>query len=162
MARCSRSSSISSTSSPARTASIVIRVSTPNPIATGKTASRARALRRRWPESGSRSERPQRSSIKHPGGALRDPESPARSRPEDRDRDVGALRRERAQVASEVRIAQEERPGLELSLGERQRLALATTRQPDHARTRLLGRRRRPVARAVVGDDDRGIRKLRV
>jgi hypothetical protein len=46
------------TLSPARSASIVIRTSQPNPGASGKHTARARSLRRRWPESGSRAAKP--------------------------------------------------------------------------------------------------------
>src|SRR5215211_2587654 len=61
VARWARSSSISSSVSPARRASIVIRISHPKPGARGKTAPRARSLTNRWPESGSRTRRPVRS-----------------------------------------------------------------------------------------------------
>ena len=49
----SRSTRASRTDTSARSASIVIRVSTPKPAATGKQALRAEAVSRRWPESGS-------------------------------------------------------------------------------------------------------------
>src|SRR5918996_208706 len=61
LARCSRSSSTSSKASPARSASIVMRTSHPNPGASGKHAARALTPTSRWPESGSRGATPVRS-----------------------------------------------------------------------------------------------------
>src|SRR6266540_1080109 len=63
VSRCSRSTSTSSTARPARSTSMVIRSSHPKPGASGKAAARARALRRRWPERGSRATKPVRRRI---------------------------------------------------------------------------------------------------
>src|SRR4051794_10725948 len=63
VARCRKGSSRSRTSSPARTASIVMRTSQPKPGASGKQAFRAAAESARWPESGSRASNPLNSRI---------------------------------------------------------------------------------------------------
>ena len=61
---------------------------------------------------------------------------------------------ERGEVALEVGIAEEQRAGAGLALGEGQRLPLAEPRQPHDPRSRPFSRVRGPVARAVVGDED--------
>ena len=152
MARCVRSSSTSRTSSPARSASIVIRVSTPKPAATGNISARARAESARCPESGSCDVLPGAKLDERPRGALREPEPTADTPREARDRHVGTRLDERMEIAVEIGIAEEDRPGAALPLGERQRLSLASARQPDDPGARRLRRRRRPVARPVVRD----------
>ena len=94
------------------------------------------------------------------GGALGEPEATADARAERRDDDVGAGGQQRTQVAAQVGVAEEERAGLHLFLRERQRLSLAAPREADDLGAGGLGDRRRPVPRAVVGDDDRRLGEL--
>ena len=108
VARWSRSRSTSSTLSPARSASIVIRTSQPNPGASGKHAARARSLRRRWPESGSRAVKPVRRWMSSRATRLAMPNPPP-------TRCVNAATRrsaspsEGAQRPPQVGVAEEER-----------------------------------------------------
>ena len=88
------------------------------------------------------------------GDALGEPEPAAGAPREAGDGEVCIGLHERPQVAGEVGVAEEERPLAALALGERQRLSLAPARKRDDARARVRRDRRRPVARAVVRDDD--------
>ncbi len=92
---------------------------------------------------------------------LREPEAAADARRERRDRELGLGIDERPQVATEIGVAEQERPRLELPLRERQRLPLAPSREPDHASACLLGALGGRIAGAVVGDDDQRLRELR-
>ena len=121
-----------------------------------REAGRARRRReRRWPESGSRASKPVSSADERAAGALGDPEAAALPLGERGDGEVGAASSERAQVAAQVGVAEQQRARRRGALGERQRLALAAPRRAGATRapaaSRALGRR---VARAVVGDDD--------
>ena len=113
VARCSSSSSSSTSSSPARAASAVMRVSTPNPAATGKQSARATGERNRCPESGSRAskpdaqrararaQRPSRSRSLRPAcGRRRRQRGRRRFRPEDAGRRGGRRRRAAAPRAA--------------------------------------------------------------
>ena len=161
VARCSRSSSTSATRSPARAASIVIRVSTPNPAATGKSR-RARGAReaRAGPTAARGREADRAGATSARGDRLGDPEAAARAARR-RRRSRGRRRPRRAVSRSPRRSASQSRSGPRgaLALGERQRLALAPPRQPDDARPGLRRPGSRLVARAVVGDDDLGLRE---
>ena len=95
------------------------------------------------------------------GDALREPEPAAGAPREAGDGEVGLVLHERPQVADEVGIAEEERPLAALALGERQRLTLAPAGKRDDARARVRRDRGRPVARAVVRDDDLRLGKRR-
>ena len=94
------------------------------------------------------------------------PPSRARSRRPTRarergDREIGVRLGERAQVAAEVGVAEEERAGLELPArrasapGPCRAAASLITRAPPASATAAVR-----VARAVVGDDDRGVGEL--
>ena len=92
-------------------------------------------------------------------GCLRDAEAAALPLLEPRHGEVGSVLDERREVPLEIRVAEEQRPRVELALGERQRLALTPPRQTEDARPRFLGNARRAVPRPVVGDHDLGSRK---
>ena len=62
--RCRSGSSTSRTDRCERAASIVMRTSQPNPAATGKQARRAAGDSARWPDRGSRTSKPARTSIR--------------------------------------------------------------------------------------------------
>ncbi len=95
------------------------------------------------------------------GRALRETEAATLAHAEHGDCDIRTGRGEPAQVAAKIRVAQEQRPLLELLLGKRQRLALAAAVEPDHPGAGRLGNGRGAVARAVVGDHDRRSREVR-
>ena len=134
-------------------------VSQLNPAASGKHAYRAAGERKRCPESGSSASNPLRRRISARAAAFATPKPPP-SRCSNRATARSApVLDERPEVPLEIRVAEEQRPRVELALGERQRLALATPRQTDDARPRLLGHVRRAVPRAVVGDHDLRARK---
>ena len=96
---------------PARAASAVIRVSTPKPAATGKQTARAAGERNRCPESGSRALEAGGEADERPRNALGDPEAAALPAGERGDSEVGAGGGERPQVAAQVGVAEEDRPG---------------------------------------------------
>ena len=142
MALCSRSRETSRTSSPARSASIVIPVSTPKPAATGNTSAPAAAPL----DQGARDALGESEAAAHP--------------PRERcDRDVASRVDERPQVSAQVRVAHEERAVPARSLGERQRLSLPATREADDPRAGLLRARRGRVARPVVRHDHLRLRE---
>ncbi len=143
----------------ALTASAVIADSQPKPAASGKTASRARWVSRRWPESGSWALVAGREPDQPPRRLLRDPEAAALLARERGDRQVGVAVEERRQVAAEVGVAEQQVALVRHSFAERQRLPLAAMRQPEHERARLLGDRAGRIARAVVGDDHLRLRE---
>ena len=89
-----------------------------------------------------------------PCGALRQAESSTLLRLEPRDREIGRGFGERTHVPDEIGIAEKQRPGVELALSERQRLPFSTSFERDHARTGRGGHVCRPVAGAVVRDND--------
>ena len=91
---------------------------------------------------------------------LRQPEAATDPRCERRDRELGFGFDELPQVAAEIGVAEQERAGLELPLGERQRLSLAPAREPDHAGAGLLRALGGRIAGAVVGHHDRGLGEL--
>ena len=95
-----------------------------------------------------------------PRSFLRDPEAatlPARER---RDRQVAVTGEEWRQIAAEIGVAEQDRPGRRGALGQRQRLPLPAVREPEDpgagCRSDLGGR----VAGPVVGDDHLRVRKL--
>ena len=146
--------------SPARTASIVIRTSQPKPGGE-REAGRARGGRERALAGERLAGLEARSSARTRARAARlaSPKPPpwrsanaaiARSASTSSS---GA--RSPSRSASQRRSAS--RRGL--ALGERQRLALAETRQADDASTRTLGGSCGAVARAVVGDEHLGVRE---
>ena len=81
--------------------------------------------------------------------ALRQPEPVSASRRKDGDRDVPPCSEKRLEVAFEVSVAEEQRSRRRLSLGKRQRLALAAPRKPDRPAPRLARPRApsRPASR---------------
>jgi len=94
------------------------------------------------------------------GGALRDPEAYALPLDEDGDREIRAALEQRPEVAVEIGVAQQQRPRRRSPLRKRQRLTLSARGQAEDAGPGALGDLRRSVARAVVGDDHLGFRKL--
>ena len=92
---------------------------------------------------------------------FREPEAAADAGRERRDRELGLGIDERPQVATEIGVAEQKRPRLELPLRQRQRLSLAPSGQPDHASACLLRALGGRIAGAVVGDDDQCLRELR-
>ena len=71
-----RSNSISSTLKPARSTSMVIPTSTPQPRASGLASSKARRVRQRCPDSGARGVQPVSSAIPRRRGATTRPKPP--------------------------------------------------------------------------------------
>ncbi len=154
VARCSSGRLSSPIPSSAFIASAVIAASQPKPAASGKTASRAFWVRRRWPESGSR------AAI-----ARGEPDQPARRllwrsrsrRPASASNaaivSVAVAAEQRPEVAAKVGVAEQELARRSLALAQRERLALAAPREPDDSRSGSRRNVRRCVLRAVVGDD---------
>ena len=132
-------------------ASIVILVSTPKPAATGNTARRARSGQRALPRQRLAHPLAGAELDQRPRDRLRDAEPAADPARERRDRDVrpvacsGLLQAldERPEIAAEVGVAEQERPGRALALGEGERLPLAAAWQPDDPRTGRLRPERR-------------------
>ena len=91
---------------------------------------------------------------------LREPEAASFPDTERCDREVCAGLSEPPNVSDEIRIAQEQGSRLELLLGHRQRLALATAPEPDHPRAGCFCDRGGSIAGAVVGHHDRRVRKV--
>ena len=137
VARCSSAAGTSTTRSPARTASIVIAVSTPNPRASGRTAASASAVSARWPDSGSAGRYPHRSRIARAGEPLHEAE-PARSRRrEHRDREVRLARRHGFEHPGEGRgRSAEVAVGEEPDVGGRESRASAPSSAPPLPRGR--------------------------
>ena len=95
-----------------------------------------------------------------PSGPLGDPEAASLPLGEGGDDEVRLGLDKRTQVSAKVGVAQEERALRGLALAQRERLALAASRQPDDARACALRLDRGPVARPVVGDDHLRLGKL--
>lgn len=86
--------------------------------------------------------------------SFRDAEAATLRLRERRDRDVCVGRDKGREVSAQVGIAQKQRTRGGFPLRKRQRLALATTRKTDDARTGVFGNGGGRVARAVIGDND--------
>ena len=101
--------------------------------------------------------RPQRSRISERAARLARPKPPPSLTLNTAIARSASVAASAAQVADEIRVTEEQRPRLELLLGQRQRLALAAAPEPDHAGAGCLGNGGRAVARAVVRDHDRRV-----
>ena len=93
--------------------------------------------------------------------ALGETEAAADALAEDRDVDVRIPGEQRAQVAAQVCVAEEQPARRGRPLGRRERLPLAEPAQREHGRPRGLGPLGRAVARAVVGDEHLRLREPR-
>jgi hypothetical protein len=91
---------------------------------------------------------------------LRDPEPTTLLVREGRDRDVAVPAEQRAEIAAEIGVAEQEVARGRFALPEGQRLPLPAVRQPNDAGAGILGRAGSSVARAVVGDDHLRLREL--
>ena len=151
--RCSSSSSTSRSSRPARSASTVILVSTPKPAASGKQAARAAGERTRWPESGSRVVRPVASRISRRADPFASPKPPPCVRANPATTRSPSASTSGVRSPREIGVAEQQATRRCGALGDRQRLALAAVREPEHPRAGDRRGVRGRVARAVVGDD---------
>ncbi len=157
VARWRSGSSSSRTSSPARTASIVIRTSQPKPGAGGKQASRAAAERPLAGERLARIEARARAD-ERARGALREPEAAALPLGESGDREVGVRVEQRRESPSRSASQRRSGPGgasrsASVSAWPLPRRGSRTTRAPGARRGGGA------VARAVVGDEHLGVRE---
>ncbi len=89
-----------------------------------------------------------------PRGLLRQPEASADALGERGDREIGVGGDERAEIALEISVAEEERAGWSDALGCGQRLALAEPGSPDDRRAGAERNLAGPVTRTVVTHDD--------
>ena len=164
VARCSRASSTSSTRvrharrrSSSRVSHAEARARAGSTRA--RAAARARAGRRaaRAPRSRPRSA-DQRAA---PSACARPKPPPCRSR-EGGDGEVRvAALASGPRSPAQVGVAEQQRPGRRLALGERRAPGPCRARQAQDPRAGRLGAGGRPVARAVVGDEDLGAREPR-
>ncbi len=86
-------------------------------------------------------------------GSLREPEAAALRAREPGDDEIAVSLDERRQVAAQIGVAEQQATRRCGALRDRQRLALAAVREPEHPRAGDRRRMRGRIARAVVGDD---------